>query len=373
MGKGGPFFLLVNLEHFRKRKDIVVYFRYLWFVRTKDRKETTTMPYTHLSAYERGQVQALSAENKSNAYIAKRIGRSRATIGRELRRNTTRNGYQAQRAHQQYRMRRQECRPARRLEHPPLWTYLFDKLSIGWTPEEIAGRLPLAYPDDLRMRISHETIYQSLYADKRLHCLLEHLPQARPKRRKRGQGKTRRGPSIPNRVGIEERPNIIEERTRFGDWEADTIVGAGQQGFIATLVDRTSRLLHARKCDTKHAGPMADTVIHALQDMPISWVKTITFDNGTEFADHQTIADTLNVDTYFADPYCSWQRGTNENTNGLIRRYLPKGTCFKGLTQDHLDFIINQLNNRPRKILRYRTPNEVFQLQRQKHPVALSA
>ena len=331
------------------------------------------MPYTHLTAYERGQVQALWAERKSRAYIAKRIGRSRATVGRELRRNTTRNGYQAQHAHQQYRTRREGCRPNRRLDHPPLWAYLFDKLGSGWTPEEVAGRLPLEYPDDPRMRISHETIYQSLYADKRLHCLIEHLPQARPRRRKRGQGKFRRGPSIPNRIGIEERPNIVEERTRFGDWEGDTIVGAGQQGFIATLVDRTSRLLRGQKCDTKHAGPVANAVIHALQEMPISWVKTITFDNGTEFAHHKRITQKLGADIYFAQPYASYQRGTNENTNGLIRRYLPKGTSFKGLTQDHLDFIINQLNNRPRKILKYRTPNEVFQLQRKMHRVALSA
>ncbi len=331
------------------------------------------MSYTHLTAFERGQVQALWAERKSRAYIAKEIGRSRATIGRELRRNSTRSGYEAQRAHQQYHARRAECRPIRRLKHPPLWAYLFDKLASGWTPEEVAGRLAIAYPNDLRMRISHETIYQSLYADKRLHCLIEHLPQARPKRRKRGQGKTRRGPSIPNRVGIEERPSIIEERTRFGDWEGDTIVGAGQQGFIATLVDRTSRLLRGQKCDSKHAGPVADAVIHALQDMPTSWVKTITFDNGTEFSHHEKIAQKLGVDIYFAQPYASYQRGTNENTNGLIRRYLPKGTSFEQLTQAHLDFIINQLNNRPRKILGYRTPNEVFQLQRKNHRVALSA
>ena len=124
------------------------------------------MSYTHLTAFERGQVQALWAERKSRAYIAKEIGRSRATIGRELRRNSTRSGYEAQRTHQQYHARRAECRPSRRLEHPPLWAYLFDKLASGWTPEEVVGRLPLEYPDDLRMRISHETIYQSLYAGK---------------------------------------------------------------------------------------------------------------------------------------------------------------------------------------------------------------
>lgn len=331
------------------------------------------MPYTHLTPIERGQIQALRAEGKSFAYIAERSGRSRSTLSRELRRNATGKGYDAQRAQQRYRERRAPCRPAKRLDYIPLWKYLIDKLMDGWTPEEIAGRLPLDHPDDSKMRISYETIYQALYTDSRYHFLIKYLAQARPKRRKRGQGKTSRGPSIPNRVGIEQRPAIVEERSRFGDWEGDTIVGAGQQGHLVTLVDRASRMLLCRKVATKHAGVVAQAVIEALEEMPVSWVKTITFDNGSEFFHHEKMAEVLPADIYFARPYASYQRGTNENTNGLIRRFLPKGTSFHELEEHTLQHIVDALNNRPRKILEFRTPYEVFLQQREEHRVALSA
>lgn len=211
------------------------------------------------------------------------------------------------------------------------------------------------------MRISHEAIYQAIYTDERLHFLIAYLPQARPKRRKRGQGKSRRGPSIPNRVGIEQRPPQVQNRERYGDWEADTIVGATQRGFVVSLVERESLQTRLRKVQTKHAQPVALAVIDALQDFPESWLKTLTLDNGTEFAQHEEIAQTLPIDIYFADPYASYQRGTNENTNGLVRRYLPKGTDFANITQEQLDAIADELNNRPRKKLAYRTPNQVFQ------------
>jgi IS30 family transposase len=221
------------------------------------------------------------------------------------------------------------------------------------------------------MRISHEALYQAIYGDPRLHFLIKHLAQARPKRRKRGQGKSRRGPTIPNRVGIEKRPHVVEERSRFGDWEGDTVVGAGQDAHVVTLVDRKSRRLEARKVKTKQADEVAKAVVDALEDMPVSWVRTITFDNGTEFTRHEDIAKALEADIYFAAPYASYQRGTNENTNGLLRRYLPKGTGFKNLTAQKLQQIVEELNNRPRKCLGYRTPNEVFQRQRLEHRVAL--
>lgn len=331
------------------------------------------MSYTHFTPIERGQIQALRAEGKGMTYIAKQLGRDRTSVWRELRRNATAKGYDAQRAQQRYHQRRQACRPAQKLDYQPLWHYLIEKMTEGWTPEEVACRLPTDYPDDFRMRISHEAIYQAIYRDKRLHFLIKCLAQARPKRRRRGQGKTRRGPVIPNRVGIEHRPEVVEQRGRFGDWEGDLIVGADQQGYLLTLVDRRARLLLSRKVQTKQADEVAQAVIDALYDLPTSWVKTITFDNGTEFAQHETMAEKLPVDIYFAAPYSSYQRGTNENTNGLIRRYLPKGTSFRELSQAHVDHIVEELNNRPRKILGYRTPNEVFQKQRQEYRVALSA
>ena len=241
------------------------------------------MSYTHLTSTERGQVQALHRERKSLAYIAKILGRHKSTLSRELRRNASPKGYDAKRAQQQYCERRQDCRTEKKLAHGPLWRYLIEKITEGWTPEQVAGRLPLEYPDDLRMRISHEAIYQAIYGDRRLHFLIKALPQARPKRRKRGQGKTRRGPTIPNRVGIEQRPQVVEKRSRFGDWEGDTIVGAKQQGYLVTLVDRRAKLLCSRKVETKQADEVARAIINALQELPASWLKTITFDNGRIF------------------------------------------------------------------------------------------
>jgi IS30 family transposase len=331
------------------------------------------MSYIHLTPTERGQIQALHQENRSLGYIADSLGRNKSTISRELKRNTTRRGYDAQRAQGHYHQRRKSCRPAKRLDHQPLWKYLIEKIEEGWTPEEVAGRLPIDYPDDSKMRISHEAIYQAIYSDKRLHFLIQSLAQSRPKRRKRGQGKSRRGPTIPNRVGIEERPQVIEERSRYGDWEGDTVVGAHQYGYLVSLVERRSRLLQSRVVQTKQADEVAQAIIDTLEELPTSWVRSITFDNGTEFTRHEDMARILPVDIFFAAPYASYQRGTNENTNGLIRRYLPKGTSFRDLAQKQLDLIVEEINNRPRKTLGYRTPNEVFQEQRQNHRVALEA
>ena len=331
------------------------------------------MSYIHCTPTERGQIQALRTEGKSQTYIAESLGRNRSTISRELRRNKSSVGYDADKAQSQYQERREPCRPNKKLDYQPLQSYVFDKITEGWTPEQVAGRLPLDYPDDLKMRISHEALYQAIYADERLHCLIKLLPQARPKRRKRGQGKSRRGPSIPNRFGIEERPPEVDKRERYGDWEGDTIVGSNHQAFIATVVDRKSLFMGMRKTDSKNADEVAQAVNEILLDMPRSWLKTITFDNGTEFAKHELIAKELTVDIYFAAPYSSYQRGTNENTNGLVRRFLPKGTDFRNVTQQQLDQFANQINNRPRKKLAYRTANEVFKEQREKALVALRA
>ena len=322
------------------------------------------MSYKHFTPTERGQIQALLKEERNKSYIAGVLGRDRSTIGRELKRNQTKTGYDAQKAQRRYQQCRKACRPRKKLDHPPLWDYVFAKIPAGWTPEQIAGRLPLDYPEDPRMRLSHETLYQNIYGDERLHCLIGNLPQARPKRRRRGQGKTRRGPSIPNRVGIEQRPPEVDERSRYGDWEGDTIVGAHQQAFVVTLVERKSLLLTGRKTQTKQAGEVAHAVIDALSDMPASWLKTLTFDNGTEFAKHEQIAASLPTAIYFANAYAAYQRGANENTNGLLRRYLPKTMDLRTLTQGRLDYIVEELNNRPRKILGYYTPNEIFRRQR---------
>ena len=330
------------------------------------------MPGRHLTLVERVKIQTYREQEMSPTRIALNLGRSVTTIRRELERNRTARGYDAEQAQHMYTQRRQPCRPANKLDYEPLRTYVIEKIrDQEWTPEQVAGRLPGDCPDDPRMRVSHEAIYQAIYAQDSLRFLIAFLPQARPKRRKRGQGKTRRGPSIPNRVGIDQRPKEVDSRTTHGHWEGDTVMGKNNDGFIVTLVERTSRLLYAVKTQTKQACEVAQAVIETLLDCPASWLKTLTFDNGTEFAHHERIAEALPLDVYFADPYASYQRGTNENTNGLIRRYLPKGSSFVALTQRQLDSIVEQINNRPRKCLGYRTPNEVFQQLRQQRLLAL--
>jgi IS30 family transposase len=329
------------------------------------------MSYHHLTSFERGQIEALRREGYGVRRIASAVGRAPSTISRELRRNSLPSGFDAATAQRRYAQRREECRPRRKLAHRPLWDYVFAMLPQGWTPETVAGKLPLAFANDGRMRISHETLYRALYADERMHCLIQSLPQARPKRRKRGQGKTRRGPSIPNRVGIAQRPAVVDARSRYGDWEGDTVVGANQKAFITTIVERKSLLLRARLVPSKQAAEVAHAVVQALLDMPTSWVKTITFDNGTEFAHHESMTTELHAAVYFADPYAAHQRGRNENTNGILRRFLPKGTDLTTISQPQLDHIVELINNRPRKSLGYKSANELFQESRVRVPVAL--
>jgi IS30 family transposase len=329
------------------------------------------MSYTHFTAYERGQIQAWLQTGKSRSEMARLLNRHPSSVSREIRRNSMHGIYVAQRAQSRYVERRKECRPSHKLEHGPLWNYVIEKLSCWWSPEQVAGRLPLEYPHDPRMRISYETLYQALYTDERLSPLIHALRQARPKRRIRGQGKSARC-IIPNRTSIHERPVEVAERSRFGDWEGDLVLGKNQEGAIVSLVGRKSRMLLARSVQSKQSQEVITAVIGALEDLPASWVRTVTFDNGSEFYHHQRLRDELGVATYFADPYAAYQRGTNENTNGLLRQYLPKGTSFKNLSQKQLDAVVEEINNRPRKTLGFLKPCEVFQAFRKILPVALS-
>lgn len=333
------------------------------------------MPYTHLTPMERAKIELLQAQGHSRAEIARKLGRHPSTIGRELARNGNDSGYAAPRAQACYQQRRVACRPRMRLAYAPLRDFVNEKIALArWSPELIAGILPRYFPHDPRMRVCHESIYQAIYTPGHyLDYLNEYLPQARPKRRKRGQGKTRRAPAIAQRTSIAQRPAAVEQRVQTGHWEGDLIVGKGQDGFILTLVERSARLLHTVKLHTRRAAEVSEAVQNALMERPTSWVRTITFDNGSEFAAHQRITETLGAQVYFADPYAAYQRGSNEQVNGLLRRYLPKGTPFANLSQQRLQEITDAINDRPRKCLGYQTPNEVFQLQRKKHQRALSS
>jgi len=239
--------------------------------------------------------------------------------------------------------------------------YLFDKMAEGWSPEQVAGRLWLDFPGQPRMRVSHETIYRSLYADEKLgNGLIPCLRQRRPRRRPRGQRRPTR-PFILNRVGIEARPPEVDTLERYGDWEGDLVIGAKQEGAIVTLVERKSLLLRSEPLPSRYAAGVAQHVIRALRALAPHWVKTITFDNGSEFAHHERIAHALGADIYFAHPYAAYERARNENTNGLLRQYLPKSTSFKNLTRTQLQRYVDELNDRPRKKHGYRTPREVFE------------
>jgi transposase, IS30 family len=319
------------------------------------------MPYQHLTPIERGRLKALFDEGKNQSFIAKALGRHRSSICRELRRNNAyEKGYVPERAQNRYERVRKESVKQRQLDHLPLWNYLFERLSEKLSPEQVADRIELEYPDDPKMRISYETTYRALYSDERLRVLITQLRQARPKRRKRGMGKSRRGPTIPNRVSIEERPQHVANRLELGHWEGDTVIGKNQRGAIVTLVERKSLFLSACPVSSRNATEVGQAIVDTMNELPARGVKTITFDNGTEFAAHEKITAELGTPIYFAHTYSSNERARNENTNGLLRQYLPKGSSFEHLTRAQVEDIVNELNNRPRKTLGYRTPHEVF-------------
>lgn len=316
------------------------------------------MPYQHLSAMERGQIQVLHSQGQSKSAIARALNRAASTIGRELRRNGQ-GGYEAKSAQRRYEQRREACVRGRSLDELALRSYVVQKLSEAWSPEQIAGRLWLDYPGQPRMRISHEAIYRNLYEDERLRAFIGNLRRRHPRRLKRGQRKAQ-SHTIPNRVSIEQRPEVVGRLERYGDWEGDLIIGAGQQGAVLTLTERKSMLLYASPLVSRNAHGVAQAIIQLLGTLPPSWRRTITFDNGTEFSAHEQITQKLQTHIYFAHPYASHERGRIENANGLLRQFLPKSMPLKHLSYEKLQRCIDDLNDRPRKLLGYRTPKEVF-------------
>lgn len=228
------------------------------------------------------------------------------------------------------------------------WQFAQEKLQQQWSPEQISGHAA----------ISHETVYQRVYADKRVGGLLwKHLRCQ--KQRKKRYGKADRRGIIPNRLSIEDRPAIVETRSRIGDWEADTVIGKNHRQAIVSIVERKTGFTLIRKVERKTAQAVGQAMVGLLKPLR-NQVHTITSDNGREFARHEEIAKRLQADFYFAHPYASWERGTNENTNGLIRQYFPKNRDFTTITQQEIDTAMERLNNRPRKRLGYQTPNQVF-------------
>jgi IS30 family transposase len=318
--------------------------------------------YTQLTREQRYQIYALKKVNHSQSSIAKLLGVHKSTISRELKRNCGQRGYRPKQAHQKAQRRLQD-RPRKQIE-PETWNLIHSRLRLDWSPEQISGWLNKT----AQTPVSHEWIYQHILTDKAMGGdLYKHL-RCQKQRKKRYGARDRRG-QLHDRKSIEERPVIVEQRSRVGDWELDTILGKGQKQALVSLTERKARMTLIAKVEQKTADQVAKTIIHLLQPHTDK-VHTLTSDNGREFARHKDIADTLNASFYFAHPYASWERGTNENMNGLIRQYFPKHRDLRTATEEEIQIAMERLNNRPRKCLGYRTPNEVFF---SKSPVALAS
>ena len=276
------------------------------------------------------------------------LGRHRCTISRELSRGRGQRGYRAEQACLKASERAQRSRNARRV-HAKVWADVAFYLGVQWSPEQIASKL----------EVSHESVYLHVYANKaaggHLH---KNLRSQKPRRKRHLCGRDRRG-QIPNRRPICERPAHIEQRKQVGHWEGDTVIGAAHKQAIVTLVERKSGFALLVKVSHKSAHLVGRAIEDKFKCLG-SRVKTLTVDNGKEFADHQAIDRALGIQTYFADPYCSWQRGSNENFNGLLRQYIPKKRRLETVTDEELTMIQNRINHRPRKRLGFKTPYEVF-------------
>ena len=308
--------------------------------------------YTQLVHEQRYQIYALMKAEHNQTEIAEILGVHKSTISRELRRNCGLRGYRPKQAHS-LAMESQNNRATARISNST-WSSVERLLREDWSPEQISCWLKIFKSTS----ISHEWIYQYIYQDKMSNGTLHHHLRCQKKRRKRYGSYDRRG-QIINRVSIDERPAIVDSRSRIGDWELDTIIGKAHKQAIVTITERKTRFSLIRKVKFKTAENVSDAIIALLTPMK-KWVKTLTADNGKEFAFHELIANALNAKFYFAHPYSSWERGLNENTNGLIRQYIPKKTDFKQVSQKQIDTVMEKLNNRPRKCLGFKTPNQVF-------------
>ena len=300
------------------------------------------MGHKQLSQVERYQLSALRKENFSIRQIAQNLRRSPSTISRELNRNRGLRGYRPLQAHHKARTRAKEARSSnvKRIE-AGLFSLVEALLKLQWSPQQISHRLA----KDYNLRISHETIYQHVLKDRQNGGMLYLNLRRRHRKYQRRLGNANARGQIKNRRSIETRPTCIETRAHTGHWEGDTVVGRQKKGKeLVTLVERRSRFLVAKLASEKSAKEVAASIIEGLQDSA-SMVKTVTFDNGKEFSNHQDIAKALDCDVYFARPYHSWERGTNENTNGLLRQYFPKGMSLDDVTDETLQKIVNRLNN----------------------------
>nr|WP_146501858.1 IS30 family transposase [Rubinisphaera italica] len=325
-------------------------------------KKKSRMSHTHLTAEERDSIAHMHALGHSRIEIARELSRDPSTISRELRRNSDATGkYFAGKADRKARRRRQLCKLPWKLNHAPLKEFLLDKLSLKWSPEQIAGQLLRLHPREARMRISIETIYAWIKANKKQGGnIYRQLRQSRKKRRKRyGTGISRR--CDPTKKPMDQRPVSARNRSRIGHWESDTIEGQKGTGYIVTHVERKTGYLVASYLPDKKASTLNAASVFAFEGLPSSLIRTLTTDNGSEFSGHRELEQALHCAIYFAPARQPWQRGQNENTNGLLRQYFLKGSDFRKLKAEDIQAAVMELNNRPRKKYQFKSPHELFE------------
>jgi IS30 family transposase len=311
-----------------------------------------TKQYQQLTYELRCQIYGYKKIGMSQRAIAELVEVNQSTISRELSRNRGERGYRVKQAQRKCTERRAAaCKPTKMT--PAMVSLIESKLRVEWSPEQISGWLKTEHGKF----ISHESIYLHIWDDNQSGGdLYQHLRRQGKKYDKRRHGKSTRG-HIKNRVGIEDRPAIVESRERLGDWEIDTVIGKNHQGALVTIVERCTQRLLCAHVPNKTADAVTKATIALLRPYK-DFVHTITADNGKEFSGHEKIAKSLEAEVYFAHPYSSWERALNENTNGLLRQYFPKGTSFKQIGPSEVRKAVRRLNTRPRKTLEFKTPNQ---------------
>jgi IS30 family transposase len=314
--------------------------------------------YTHLSQAEREEIAICLSHGMKFCDIAKRLNRSPSTISREIKRNNPKIRkvhYRAHRAQKISDERKKIAHFKERIPNKKIQRFIIKHLRDGWSPEIIVAKLSEKHP---KLRTNHETIYQWIYEKRR--DLIHHLVYHHRKRRNRASGRNKRGIRIQNRTMIEQRPPAANNRSEAGHWEADTAISRESKAAIMAMVDRKSRLLVARKLKAKTANHMCSAIISYLLLLPQWLRKSITYDNGTENADHEKTNFLLNSKSFFCNPYHSWEKGSIENRIGIIRRFFPKKTNWALISQWQLNKIVKKINNRPMKCLGFKSPYEVF-------------
>jgi IS30 family transposase len=310
--------------------------------------------YTQLNSGQRYQIYGLKQAGLNQTRIAQKIGVDKSTISRKFRRNKGQRGWRPKQAQSLRDERRQACTNGKCFSSDE-WAEVERLIQEDLSQEQAANRLEL----EGELQVSHEAIYRYVYADKRDGGdLYQHLRSQKPRRKRYASGQERRG-TIKNRVSIDERPEIVAQKTHMGDWEGDTVIGKNHKGGMFTLAERKSRYVLAGHIRSKHAAVITAVATRLLTSYK-NRCHTITFDNGKEFAEHEKMAAKLKADIYFANPYHSWERGLNENSNGLLRQYFPKGMELTNIIEEQVQEAVERINHRPRKVLGFRIPHEVF-------------